>query len=163
VARYKNSICLDEIFRFDKALQIFSVLFLYLLLFMQLEIDSSDLNAMDCNFDENRSVKFEIFKILKTFEINNSKKPVYFKIFDQNRIQKFKVTRPRKFGKVKMLENHEKRKLSGFSKNHPVFVSSVFLKIIQFPISLSTAPQNISSQTPNVQAMWVTFVIFDGI
>jgi hypothetical protein len=40
-------------------------------------------------FIENRLVKFEILKKIKSFEIKNSKKTrVHFKIFGENQIQK---------------------------------------------------------------------------
>jgi hypothetical protein len=42
---------------------------------------------------KNWLVKFDFFKKLE----NSKKTKVYFKIFDQNEIQKFKVTHPTKF------------------------------------------------------------------
>jgi hypothetical protein len=76
---------------------------------------------------------------------------VYFKIFWQNQIQKFKVTRPRKF-----IEVQNGVKIT--KKNR-----SIFSKIVQFPVPLSTTAQNITSLAPNLQAMWPPFTIFDGI
>jgi hypothetical protein len=68
---------------------------------------------------------------LQKNEIKNSKKTrVHFKIFGQNRIQKFKVMCPRRFGEVKndvKIERKKKEKPRGFPKNR-----SVILKTIQF-------------------------------
>jgi hypothetical protein len=51
-----------------------------------------------CRLTKNRPVPFEIFKNLKIFEIKNPKKTrLHFKIFCQNRIQKFVILRPTKF------------------------------------------------------------------
>jgi hypothetical protein len=53
---------------------------------------------------------------LENFEEKNSKKTrVYFKIFDQNQIQKFKATRPIKFMKVQ--NGVKSGKPTGFLKN----------------------------------------------
>jgi hypothetical protein len=63
-------------------------------------------------FTENQAVKFEFFKILK-IEIKKSKKTsVHFKIFGENKIQKFEETCPTKFSKMKNVGKIEK-KLTG--------------------------------------------------
>jgi hypothetical protein len=48
-------------------------------------------------FTENRPVKFNFFKKIKMFK----KIRVHFKIFGENRIQKFKVMRSTKFSEIK--------------------------------------------------------------
>jgi hypothetical protein len=53
--------------------------------------------ARFCHFIENRPVEFEIFKILRNFEIQNLKITIlYFKNFDQNITQNFVVFHRRK-------------------------------------------------------------------
>jgi hypothetical protein len=59
---------------------------------------------------------------MEIFEIKISKKTrVHFKIFGQNRIQKFKVTHPTKFDEVKnSVETKKKRKSLDFVENRSV-------------------------------------------
>jgi hypothetical protein len=49
-----------------------------------------------CRFIENKPIEFEIFKILRKFEIKILKNYLHFKNFGQNRIQKFVVFHRRK-------------------------------------------------------------------
>jgi hypothetical protein len=52
---------------------------------------------------------------MEIFEIKISKKTrVHFKIFGQNRIQKFEVTRPTKFDEVKNSVETKKKKIARF-------------------------------------------------
>jgi hypothetical protein len=111
---------------------------------------------MDCNFDENRYNRWgpvyqklvgQIYFFWK-FEIKNSKKTrVYFKIFGKNRIKIFEVTHPRKFGEVKMLENHEKRKSIGFHQKQLSFLKN--RSVFHSPLHRCSKYQLLGSQHPS--------------
>jgi hypothetical protein len=92
--------------------------------------------ARFCQFTENRPVEFEIFKILRNFEIQNPKKTIlYFKNFDQNRIQNFVVFHCRKIEAssvgVKIKKNHFDR----FHRNL-LFSSQVCFNTFNFILSI---------------------------